>query len=62
VEPILDLVRYGEFLNGDLGIDFIPEATANQVVNVFDTMDLSGEEAESVAAKKEMLKTILSLA
>jgi hypothetical protein len=25
-------------------------------------MDLSGEEAESVAAKKEMLKTILSLA
>jgi len=61
VEPILDLVRYGTFLNGELGIDFIPEATANQVINVFESMDFSGEEEETVAAKKEMLKTVLSL-
>ena len=61
VEPILNLVRYGEFLNGELGIDFIPEPLANQIMGVFEAMDFSGDEKEVVASKKEMLKTILSL-
>ena len=61
VESIMDLVRFGEFLNGDLGIDFIPEATANQVMNIYEKLDFSAVDEATVASGKEMLKTVLSL-
>jgi len=60
VEPVKQLVRYGAFLNGNLGIEMEEEA-GQQVLNAYKNFDTEGLSEEKVEENQEMLKTILSL-
>jgi hypothetical protein len=60
VEPLKRLVRFGGFLDGQLGIE-IEEKIANQIFNTYENFDFDGLSSEQVEENKEMLKSILSL-
>lgn len=60
VEPVKTLIRYGAFLNGELGIE-IEEKVGRQIFNAYENFDFEGLSESEVEENKEMLKTILSL-
>lgn len=60
VELIQEIVRYAAFTEGELGIN-VDEATGNQIFNIFEALDFTGESEDSVEAKKELLKETLGL-
>jgi hypothetical protein len=60
VEPVKRLVRYGAFLDGDLGIE-IEEKVGRQIYNAYENFDFSSLSSQEVEDNKEMLKTILCL-
>lgn len=60
VDPVKRLVRYGSFLNGDLGIS-IEEKVGRQIFNAYENFDFTDLTSEEVEENKTMLKNILSL-
>lgn len=60
VAPLNRLVRFGGFLNGQLGIE-IEEKIGRQIFNTYENFDFEGLSADEIEENKEMLKTILSL-
>jgi len=60
VDPVKTLIRYGEFLNGELGVE-IEEKVGRQIFNAYENFDFEGLSETKVEGNKEMLKTILSL-
>jgi hypothetical protein len=60
VAPLNRLVRFGGFLNGQLGIE-IEEKIGRQIFNTYENFDFEGLSPDEIEANKEMLKTILSL-
>ncbi|KAI2505575.1 Chloroplast envelope transporter [Fragilaria crotonensis] len=60
VVPLKRLVRFGGFLNGQLGIE-IEEKIGRQIFNTYENFDFEGLSSEEIEDNKEMLKTILSL-
>lgn len=60
VDLILELVRYASFTEGDLGLS-VDESTANQVMNIYEAFDFSGQTAEAVEDNKELLKMAVGL-
>jgi len=60
VDTILRLVRYAQFVEGDLDL-VVEEKTAWSVFNMYDRMAFDGVEKEAVEADKEILKTALGL-
>jgi len=60
VDLIKELVRYAAFVDGDLGLT-VEEATAWQVVNIYDAFDFGEEESETIEANKETLKAALRI-
>jgi len=60
VEPVKLLVRYGAFLNGELGIE-MEDGVGQQVFNAYENFDNEGLSKEEVEQNQEMLKIILSL-
>ena len=61
VDLIKELIRYAAFTGGDLGLE-VDEATANQIVNIYDALDFDGEDAAEIAANKELLQAAVGLA
>jgi hypothetical protein len=60
VDLVKEIVRYAAFTGGPLGLE-VDEATAYQVVNLYDSLDFDGEDGEAVEASKELLKMALGL-
>lgn len=60
VDLIKELVRYAAFTDGELGL-VADEATANQIVNAFESFDFSGQDEETVEANKQLLRSALGL-
>jgi hypothetical protein len=61
VDLIERLVRYSQFSNGedlDLNVD---ESIGWKIFNLYDAMDFEGQDAETVSANKDLLKTALNL-
>jgi len=60
VDPVKTLIRYGEFLNGDLGLE-VEEQVGRQIFNAYENFDFDGLDESKMDENKEMLTTILSL-
>lgn len=60
IEPIQELVRYGRFTEGDLGLE-VDESSAHKIYNVFDALDFDGVDNDRVEEDKKILKTALNL-
>lgn len=60
VDLIWELVRYASFTEGDLGLN-VDESTGNQVLNIFEAFDFTGQGDETVEANTELLKTAMGL-
>jgi hypothetical protein len=61
VDLVKELVRYAAFMDGDLGLQ-VDEATGNQVLNMYESLDLSDESEEQVENNKQLLRTAMCLA
>lgn len=60
VDLIKRLIRFAAFVDGDLGL-VVPEAVGYQIFNIYESLDLSEEDAETVETNKSLLKTALGL-
>ena len=60
VEPLKELVRYAAFADGELGLT-VEESMANQVFNIYEAFDFSGQDEEVVETNKELLKVTLGI-
>jgi hypothetical protein len=60
VDLIKELVRYGAFTEGELGLS-VDEATANTIFNVYEAFDFSDQAPETVDANKLVLRSVLGL-
>ena len=60
VDLIKELVRYAAFVEGDLGLT-VEESMANQISNIYEAFDFSGEDKETVEANKALLRTALGI-
>ncbi|CAB9504173.1 translocon at the inner envelope membrane of chloroplasts 110 [Seminavis robusta] len=60
VDLIKELVRYAAFTDGELGL-VVDEATGNQIFNVYEAFDFTGESEETVETNKGLLKEALGL-
>ena len=60
VDLIKELVRYAQFLDGELGLQ-VEESMANQVANIYEALDLSDEGPEDVEANLALLRSALNL-
>lgn len=60
IAPIERLVRFSQFVNGELDLN-IDESTGWKVFNLYESMDFSGHEEETVETNKDLLKTALKL-
>jgi hypothetical protein len=60
VDLIKELVRYAQFTEGDLGL-VVEESIGNQIFNVYEAFDFSGEDKETIQNNKELLKAALGL-
>jgi len=60
IAPIERLVRFSQFVNGELDLN-VDEAIGWKIVNLYESMDFSDQDEESVEASKESLKTALKL-
>lgn len=60
VDLIKELVRYAQFTDGDLGLA-VEEPIANQIYNIYEALDFSGEDKEMVETNKQLLKEALGL-
>lgn len=60
VDIVLRLVRYAQFMNGELDLE-VEEATSWKVFNLYDKMDFEGVDAEVVKENKSLLKIALGL-
>lgn len=60
VDIVVRLVRYSQFVNGELDLD-VDEATGWTVYNLYDKMAFEGVDAETVEENKSLLKTALGL-
>jgi len=58
-EHITELIRYAAFVDGDLGLD-VDEAMANQIVNIYDSMDHSDD--DNAELNKNLLVVAVGLA
>ena len=58
-EHITELIRYAAFVDGDLGLD-VDEAMANQIVNIYDSMDHSDD--DNAELHKNLLAVAVGLA
>jgi hypothetical protein len=70
---IKELIRYAAFTGGDLGLQnndsngasatptLIDESINNTMVNIYESLDLSHEDKETIEANKELLKSALGL-
>lgn len=61
VDLIKELVRYAAFTEGDLGLQ-VDEATGNQIYNIYEAFDFTGEDAEQIKTNKQLLKAAMGLA
>jgi hypothetical protein len=57
---IKELVRYAAFTEGDLGLN-VEEALANQVFNIYEAFDFTGQDTDAVKANKGLLRVALGL-
>lgn len=60
VDLIKELVRYAQFTEGQLGL-VVDESMANQIVNIYESLDWSDEEPDVVGANLELLRTAVGL-
>mmetsp|Transcript_6425 Transcript_6425/g.9333 ORF Transcript_6425/g.9333 Transcript_6425/m.9333 type:complete len:1156 (-) Transcript_6425:162-3629(-) len=60
VDTIVRLVRYAQFVNGELDLE-VDEATAWKIFNLYESMDFGEENKDDVAQKKELLSIALNL-
>lgn len=60
VEPIIQLVRYAAFMDGDLELT-IEEPEGWKISNIYEALDLSKEDATVVNENKELLKIALGI-
>jgi hypothetical protein len=60
VDLIKELVRYGAFTGGDLGLE-VDEATAYKIVNIYDALDFEGQDEALVSSNKEILEAVVGL-
>jgi len=60
VDLIKELVRYAQFLDGELGLS-VEESMANQVANIYEALDFADEDPEDVSANLDLLRTALGL-
>jgi hypothetical protein len=60
VDLIKELIRYGGFTGGDLGLD-VEESTGNTICNIYDSFDFEGEDMETIDANKEILRVAMGL-
>jgi len=60
IETIKEVVSYAAFVEGDLGLS-TDEATGYQIYNIFDSLDFSETDEESVEENKQFLKVALGL-
>lgn len=58
VEAIHQLVRFAVFADGELGL-VLDEASANEIFNIYDALDFSDVDDETVKSNKEALRTAL---
>lgn len=57
---VKEIVQYAAFTEGELGIQ-VDEATANNIYNIYDSMDFDGQGDDAVEANKALLKQTLGL-
>jgi len=60
VDLIKELVRYAQFLDGELGLT-VEESMANQIANIYEALDLSDQDPDEVSGNLDLLRTALSL-
>eukprot|EP00560_Eucampia_antarctica_P001206 CAMPEP_0197831662 /NCGR_PEP_ID=MMETSP1437-20131217/11448_1 /TAXON_ID=49252 ORGANISM="Eucampia antarctica, Strain CCMP1452" /NCGR_SAMPLE_ID=MMETSP1437 /ASSEMBLY_ACC=CAM_ASM_001096 /LENGTH=1154 /DNA_ID=CAMNT_0043434679 /DNA_START=92 /DNA_END=3556 /DNA_ORIENTATION=+ len=60
VGPIERLVRFSQFVNGELDIN-VDEAIGWKIYNLYEAMDFSDQDLETVENNKELLKTALKV-
>ncbi|EEC42965.1 translocator of the inner chloroplast envelope membrane 110k [Phaeodactylum tricornutum CCAP 1055/1] len=60
VDLIKELVRYADFTEGDLGLE-VEEAVGNQVLNIYESVDLGGQSADEIEHNKELLRAAMKL-
>jgi len=60
VDLVKEIVQYAAFTEGELGIQ-VDEATANNIYNIYDSMDFDGQGDDAVEANKALLKQTLGL-
>mmetsp|Transcript_7078 Transcript_7078/g.8053 ORF Transcript_7078/g.8053 Transcript_7078/m.8053 type:complete len:1125 (-) Transcript_7078:49-3423(-) len=60
VDIVLRLMRYGQFVNGELELS-VDEATGWKIFNMYDSMDFEDMDKETVESNKSVLKISLGL-